>query len=144
MWPRLALKAIPKGQLFQPGYHLQTKGRATQTNSRRPGFPKHRTCPPPPQATACSILRCALPVSRPRLPCCSAVPPAPGTALGTGGRSVSICWLNDRFECKNSGFFVFKNRFIIWSHLHICLLTMDTFPAEPNGQIETVLPQSVD
>lgn len=141
MWPRLALKAIPKGQLSQPGYHLQTKAELLKPIPEDQASPS--TAFGPPEATACSILCCALPASRSRLPCYSAVPPASRTALGTGGRSVSICWLNDRFECKNSGFFVFKNRFIIWSHVHICLLTMEPFPAEPNGQIETVLPQSV-
>ena len=140
VWPRLALKAIPKGQFqkcFEQWYHLQIKGRVNQSDSKRQGFPSTAL-----DYTRGNRLHNHLqwaPYQHAPITLLGTVPPAHGMKLGTGECFNRYFWLNARY------FWMWnvKSCVIIWSYLDICILTVDIFPAESKGQNKAILTQSV-
>lgn len=90
-------------------------------------WPRQRQCP------AGSFVVSSLSASPDQLACCCAL--TSGMMLSTEGCSVNICWLNARYcECEMLNIVL-----IIWPHLDICILMMDTFLAESNGYSKYLL-----
>lgn len=139
MWPKLALKAIPKRQFqkcFEQWYHLQIKGRTTQSDSKRQDFPSTALDHSRGKGLQHHLL-CAS-YQQAQMSLFSVVSPASGIVLGMEeAQQMFVDWLNDIFEGTDSGLFVSKNCLTLWSHLNICILTVDMFSMSQMAKLST-------